>query len=414
VPSCGPGYADATALGGGVEAFPGSTVTIVHGVVSGNTAIPASTTVSVRAVCPLGPCPASFGDGGGIDNWGTMTLIDTTVSDNHAAAVQSNGGGILDERGATLTLRNSRVVGNSATAVGPWGRFVSGGGIFVAGGDVLTVENSSIDSNVAALQSSIPHPFPKQGGDDATSSFGGGVFLADGSSATITNSTLNGNAVTVDAPFGEPVGADSALCACGDVPLTIANSRINGNRTIVNLLSTADVGPMGGALEADTALSIANSQIDANTIAVTAPHGDAAALGAVTLGSGGSVPVVIRNSSISSNTAGATAPTGAAFVLGAGLLNDGLLELDNVRVADNHGSATGLSGFEQGGGIWNGVLFVPPESPLTLVNSQVTGNVLSGSAGIALSGAGIYSAGFPLTLEHSVVAHNAPDDCAGC
>ena len=68
----------------------------------------------------------------------------------------------------------------------------------------------------------------------------------------------------------------------------------------------------------------------------------------------------------------------------------------------------------QGGGIWNGVLFVPPDSPLTLVNSQVTGNVLTGSAGIALSGGGIFTSGFPLTLQHSVVAHNAPDDCVEC
>src|SRR5215831_6659552 len=36
VPTCGPGYPSATALGGGVEAFPGTTVTILHSVVTGN------------------------------------------------------------------------------------------------------------------------------------------------------------------------------------------------------------------------------------------------------------------------------------------------------------------------------------------------------------------------------------------
>src|SRR5436190_20006947 len=121
VPTCGPGYADATALGGGIEAFQGTTVTIVRSVVTGNIASPALSTLSVKAVCPgPTPCPASFGDAAGIDNWGTMTLVDTTVSDNHASAVQSNGGGIVSEKHTSLTLLNSRVVGNSANAVAPF------------------------------------------------------------------------------------------------------------------------------------------------------------------------------------------------------------------------------------------------------------------------------------------------------
>jgi hypothetical protein len=73
VPVCGPGYADATALGGGIEALPGSTVTLLRTVVAGNRSAPAHTVPSVRAVCPDGPCPASFGDAAGIDNCATTT-----------------------------------------------------------------------------------------------------------------------------------------------------------------------------------------------------------------------------------------------------------------------------------------------------------------------------------------------------
>jgi hypothetical protein len=171
---------------------------------------------------------------------------------------------------------------------------------------------------------------------------------------------------------------------------------------------------MGGALEADAALRIANSQLSGNTVAVTATTGDAGALGAVTLFSGGGAVMTIANSAIAGNNVTATAPHGAATVLGAGLLNDGALRLVNVRVTGNRGTATGLSGFAQGGGIWNGVLFVPPDSPLTLTNSQVTENVLTGSPGVDIAGAGIFSAGFPLTLDHVVVARNAPDQCVGC
>jgi len=47
-------------------------------------------------------------------------------------------------------------------------------------------------------------------------------------------------------------------------------------------------------------------------------------------------------------------------------------------------------------------------------NTHVEGNVLAGSSGVAVQGGGIFTPGFPVTLDHSRVAHNAPDDCFGC
>src|SRR5204863_4928989 len=140
------------------------------------------------------PCPASFGDAAGIDNWGTMTIVDSTVSDNYAAAVQSDGGGIANEHDASLTLLNARVTGNSANAVGPFGRFVQAGGILADHDSTLTIDGSNIDGNSANLTSSIPHPYPLQdGGTDQSNAFSGGIHLNDGVVATIRNSTLNGN-----------------------------------------------------------------------------------------------------------------------------------------------------------------------------------------------------------------------------
>ena len=167
-------------------------MTITHGVVTGNRSIPAHSTSSVKAICPGNvPCSASFGDAAGIDNWGTMTLFDTTVSNNAGYAIQSDGGGIVDEANASLTLHGSRVTGNSANGVAPTGRFVDGGGILVATGGTLTVDWSSIDGNAANLADTFPHPYPSQdGGTDQSNAVGGGVYLDDGSSATITNSSL--------------------------------------------------------------------------------------------------------------------------------------------------------------------------------------------------------------------------------
>jgi hypothetical protein len=416
VPTCGPGYASATALGGGIEAFPGTTVTLSHAVVTGNVASPATSVTSVKAVCPGDvPCRASFGDAAGIDNWGTMLLDHSIVSDNHASAVQSNGGGIVDESGASLTIRHSIVSGNTAAAAAPDGRFASGGGVFVDSDATLVVEHSSVGGNGASVTSSLPRPYPKQGGNtDQSNALGGGILVADGGTATISNSHLDDNTIEIDDPLGEPFGADAALCAFGDA--TIDHGTLDGNSVTVNVLSTADSGPSGpGALEADAGMSIDHTRITNNSIAVTSSSGDAAALGAVGFFVDGPT-VTVADSVIGGNTATATSPNGAASVQGAGLLNNAPLLLADDQITANVGTANGLTALAQGGGIWNGDLFVGHASPppVTLQNTSVTGNTLTGSPGAALDGGGLYTVGFPVTLLGSPIEGNAPDQCAGC
>jgi hypothetical protein len=417
VPTCGPGYTTATALGGGVEAFQGTRVTILDSVIVRNRAVPSSSVPSVKAVCPGEvPCPASFGDAAGIDDWGAMTLVRTTVTDNHAAANQSDGGGIAVESGASLSLHGSVVSRNSASAAPPTGRFAAGGGIFVDSGGSLTIDRSSIDANTSSLANSIPTPYPDQvGATDDENAAPGGVLLSDGSTATIRNSALDGNHVVVSTPLGQAFGADAALCACGDVPLTIANSRIDGNTLTVNALSSDANGPSGpGALEADANARITNTRIAGNTTTVTAPTRNAAAIGAVGFFFGGTVTPTMTNTTVTDNSSRANAPDGAATVQGAGISNNGPLVLTGDRVSDNAARANGQSGFAQGAGIWNGLLFGGPTSPLTIQDTHVTRNTLSGSPGITLQGAGIYTFGFPLTLTNSIVARNRPDQCDGC
>ena len=107
--------------------------------------------------------------GGGIYNdQGTLTVTDSTVSDNAADVV----GGILSF-GGTLTVTDSTVSDNSA---------LSGGGIYNQGGAIrATITRSTISGNSADL--------------------GGGVYtntdnLQDRKALTITNSTISGNTAT--------------------------------------------------------------------------------------------------------------------------------------------------------------------------------------------------------------------------
>ena len=62
----------------------GATVTISDSVVTGNRASPTTTTPSGSAQCPSGPCAFARGDGGGVGNYGNLTLIRTTLSNNVA------------------------------------------------------------------------------------------------------------------------------------------------------------------------------------------------------------------------------------------------------------------------------------------------------------------------------------------
>jgi hypothetical protein len=345
-----------------------------------------------------------------------MTLDHTTVSDNHGTAVQSNGGGIVSERGSTLTLTHSTVTGNSATAVFPTGRFASGGGIFADSGTSLVIEDSTVSGNQVSLSNSFPHPYPRQDGAPDNATGNGAALMFTGSSLTISGSHIDGNTVTVENPFGEASGFEGAFCGCGD-SLTITDSTIDDNTVTVNVRSTADVGLQGpSAFDSGGQVAIDNTQVRGNTIDVTASDGDAGAFGTVAMFGDQAPTITLTNSRIEGNTVTASAPSGDATVLGAGFLNNAALLLDHDRITDNTGRADGLSGVAQGGGIWNGDLFVAHDTPppVTLEHTSVTGNTLTGSAGVTVQGGGLFTDGFPVTLTDSRIEDNTPDQCVGC
>ncbi len=122
-------------FGGGVENF--GTLTIDNASVTGNNA-------QYR--------------GGGINSYGTLILRSATVSNN---TVSYDGAGIFSG-GGTVTLDSSTVSGNMGGA--------AGGGIYNAAG-VLTVNGSALSQN--------------------TSGFGGGIY--NGATLTLNSSGVTGN-----------------------------------------------------------------------------------------------------------------------------------------------------------------------------------------------------------------------------
>jgi hypothetical protein len=114
------------------------------------------------------------------------------------------------------------------------------------------------------------------------------------------------------------------------------------------------------------------------------------------------------------------APLGAV-AFGGGIAMFGAdLTLERTVVVANSVSATGAAGplpfggvaCAFGGGISNGAPGIPAEA-LTLVDSVVTANRLSGSSGLPLQGGGVYTTN-GLSRTRTVIAGNKPDDCFGC
>jgi predicted outer membrane repeat protein len=99
--------------------------------------------------------------GGGIDNRGTLTVIDSTFSSNRAA----NGGAIANNAGATLKVIDSTFSANTATGLG-------GGAIISLG--AATVQRSTFSANSAPVD-------------------GGAINVQTGGTVTVTSSTIAGN-----------------------------------------------------------------------------------------------------------------------------------------------------------------------------------------------------------------------------
>ncbi|MBW2687707.1 MAG: hypothetical protein JRE19_17610 [Deltaproteobacteria bacterium] len=149
--------------------------------------------------------------GAGIDNEGTLTLTDTTVSGNMA---QSEGGGIANLSG-TLTLTNGTVSGNTAL-------MGNGGGVTNILG-TLTLTNSTVSGNTGAWAGGINNYTGtltltnSTVSGNTTLSKGGGIANYTGP-VTLTNSTVSGN--TADEAGG-------GIFNLG--PLTLTNSLVDGD-----------------------------------------------------------------------------------------------------------------------------------------------------------------------------------------
>lgn len=119
------------------------------------------------------------GDGGGVANFGTLTIEKSSVAVNQATG---NGGGIYNAENHSLTLKETSVGENQA---------FNGGGVYSAAGGTVTIIDSTVGVNQAT-------------------SLGGGLCLSLSTtgSATITNTSVYGNWTTTPTGKGGGVYVD--------------------------------------------------------------------------------------------------------------------------------------------------------------------------------------------------------------
>jgi uncharacterized delta-60 repeat protein/CSLREA domain-containing protein len=214
---------NSAAFSGGVGA--GGTTTITNTVFSNNNAIKsggglrASGNVTViDSLFNGNSVSEANGSGGGVNNFGRLTMTNTVVSNNSApfgggiftsgglslsgSTVSNNtsggGGGIYNNAGGPTSLpvsiQNSTVSGNVVTGFG--------GGIYNR--DLMNVTNSTVKSNIAALGGGgLFNVFLNSGSpilsvsnctftDNTTAAAGGGL-ANQGGIFNLTNSTISGN-----------------------------------------------------------------------------------------------------------------------------------------------------------------------------------------------------------------------------
>lgn len=207
--------------GGGGVFNDGGFLTISHSTITGNTALPGSASGGgvfnnngdlyiLRSTIAGNTATRA---GGGVEALtGSTWIFASTLADNDTGAAPGNGGGLHLTGAGDVTVENSVVTRNTASA--------EGGGLWNSSTGTMTIAGCTITDNVAS---------------GALADQGGGGVFNDGGMMTIDNTDIMNNSADGAAGSGGGVLNDS-----GD--LTIADSTIS-----FNLAPRA-----GGGVEADT------------------------------------------------------------------------------------------------------------------------------------------------------------------
>ncbi len=283
------------------------------------------------------------GRGGGVfaNASAIVSLVDSIVSYNGATAVLTNldrGGGVFAGGGVNLTIESSRLSGNVAR---------QGGGVYLTRGNAaamsrpqVLVSNSLVENNVAYMA-------------------GGGLFSGPGVDLTLTCATVSGNQVVSGSGGGLYLDGPLSL---NDINAQIIDSTIVSNSAMMN----------GGGVESrrGVELTVDNSIITQNDAGQRG--GGFHLVGAGDVSSRNRTGISL--SLISGNRAATPAGPYVAARAGGGIWAGGgaSLEVGTTTIQNNQAGGTG------------GGIAVDGTNQFVLVNSTVSGNRAVDGAGVAV------------------------------
>ncbi len=292
--------------------------------------------------------------GGGIRNAGTLTITDSTISDNRAGDGGDGGLGHGGDGTTTATGTNGAFGGGGGAAFFSGG---FGGGIFTSG--ALTLTRVSVTGNTAGKGGRGGSGTGGQGGGGISGNGGHGGLGAGGS--------------------GGRGGHGGGIAAASGATVTIDLSAISGN-------AAGDGGANGFGQGGAGGVTSGNGTVGGN-----GGFGDGGSNGGGTGGFGGGIyspdPITLTRSLVSGNRAGAGGTGGnGTGGLGGHAINTG----SNSATGGNGGFADGDDGGDAGFG---GGVFAPGE----FVNVTIQGNRLGdgGDGGTGKGGNGGVSTGGP-------------------
>ncbi|MCP5487692.1 MAG: right-handed parallel beta-helix repeat-containing protein [Verrucomicrobia bacterium] len=332
--------------------------------------------------------------GGGIYNFGTLTLTNCEIrgnsaQNNNTSAPTPGGGGIYNAASGSLTVRNSDIAGNSSAGLG--------GGLYSL--NQALIVNSTFAGNTAQTSGGGIH------------SAGGTMTLTD--STVVSNRTLNAPVINTEGGLGDSGGAGGGLYLAGGTLFAhkvawAFNTTGNGSSGGPTNNLFCGKGGNGGALFITNATaSISSSSFTfnrsgegGNSIGGIGGDGGNGGDGAGIYGLSGALDLFDCSFSFNTNGAQGIGFSSAGFPGSGGAI----YSLRSMTTTVRRCLFEGNYGFS-GGGIYS---YTPTDfsDPVTRVeNSTFIGNEA------LQEGGGYYNYGGKSELLHcTIVGNQAPDD----
>jgi CSLREA domain-containing protein len=342
-----------------------------------------------------GKLNGTLNQGGGILNWGALTLTNSTVSGNSASGGNTNQGGGIYNNDDTPNIGNSIVAGNTAASSPDiYGTITSQGHNLIGDTSDTTVTGDTTgnilntDAKLGALQDN--------GGPTFTM-----LPAADSPAIDAGNTDLTEDQRGVHRPYGsaDDIGAVERSFADGpNFVVTVAEDSDDGDYA-ANDISLREAIKFANANADASVVTFASNVTGTITLGSALPDLDSdieiQGPGASTLAVSGDNKVRVFNitSGHTVTISGLTITQGkVAGGSGGGIRNSGTLTISDSTLSGN--SAGG-----DGGGIYTSI------GGLTVTSSTLSGNSATGEGG------GIANSG-TLRLANSIVAGNTAGDDA--